>query len=535
MLNVVMGLRRTVQLFPNKVAALEGDQSWTWAEFDKRTQRLANALTGLGLAKGDQVAILMLNSHRYLELYYGVIRAGMRVVPINIRLAPAEVIYILQNSEAKAFVVDDAFAPMAAGVHKAAPGLKHLIHAGVNLKVENPELFLSYETLLEQASDQFDDEQVDLKEDDLAGIFYTGGTTAKAKGVMLSQRNVVTNAYHLLLAGTSETGEYAIYTHRSVYLHAAPMFHLADTAVTFGLTNAGGTHSFIPFFDPKKVLEAIQAHKVTNVTLVPTMINMMLSVPGAENIDLSSLKYIGYGASPIAPDLLKRAMTTYKGVKFAQGYGQTEAAPLVSGLSAEDHVLEGDAKQMKRLASAGRSGMGVEVKIFDMDDKEVERGTVGEIVTRGPNVMVGYWKLPNETADTLRNGWLHTGDLGYMDEDGYIFLVDRRKDMIVSGGENVFSVEVENVLYEHPAVLEAAVIGIPSEQWGEAVHAIIVFKPGQQATSDEILKFCREQIAGYKVPRSVEFADALPKSGAGKILKRDLRDKYWEGASRNIN
>jgi long-chain acyl-CoA synthetase len=265
------------------------------------------------------------------------------------------------------------------------------------------------------------------------------------------------------------------------------------------------------------------------------MINMVINTPGIDDYDLSSLKYVGYGASPIAPELLNQAMTTFKGSKFAQGYGQTEAAPMVSVLGADDHVLQGAAKQMKRLASAGRTIMGVEARIVDSDDKEVAPGTVGEIVARGPNVMVGYWKLPQETEETLRGGWLHTGDLGYMDEDGYIFLVDRRKDMIVSGGENVFSVEVENVLYQHPAILETAVIGIPSQQWGEAVHAVVVLKPGQTATEQEIIDFCRKEIAGYKVPRSIEFAEALPKSGAGKILKRNLRDKFWEGKERNIN
>ncbi len=533
-MDVVMGLRRTLQLYPEKIAALEGAQSWTYREFDNRVKKLANALLGLGMSKGDQVSLLMLNGHRYLETYYGVMRAGMRVVPINIRLAGPEVAYILQDSESKAFIVDDAFAPMAAALKNASPHLKHFIHAGSNLKVEDPEMFVSYETLLEQASDQFDDEAIALQDEDLAGIFYTGGTTAKSKGVMLNHRNLVTNAYHLLL-GNMNPADGIVYSRDAVYLHAAPMFHLADTAVTFALTAAGGTHSFIPFFDPKAVLATIQAHKVTNVTLVPTMINMLINLPGIDDYDLSSLKYIGYGASPIAPDLLKRAMHTFKGVRFAQGYGQTEAAPMVSTLGTTDHVAEGDEKQMRRLASAGRAIMGIELKIMDSDDKELPFGSVGEIVTRGPNVMVGYWKLPNETADALRNGWLHTGDLGYMDEDGYIFLVDRRKDMIVSGGENVFSVEVENVLYQHPAVLETAVIGIPSPKWGEAVHAVVVLKPGQQASEEEIIEFCRQEIAGYKVPRSVEFADALPKSGAGKILKRNLRDKFWEGASRNIN
>ena len=531
-MDVIAGLRRSVQLYPDKVAAMEGDKSWTYAEFDKRTQRLANALTDLGLKKGDQVSILMLNGHRYLESYYGVIRAGMRVVPMNIRLAPPEIAYILENSESGAFIVDDAFAPVA--VRQAAPALKHLIHAGSNLKVDDPGLFLSYETLLDQASDSFDDAKIGLQDEDLAGIFYTGGTTAKSKGVMLTQRNLVTNAYHLIL-GAANPQDGMVYNQTAVYLHAAPMFHLADTAVTFAMTAAAGTHSFIPFFEPKKVLETIQAHKVTNVTLVPTMINMMINTPGFEDYDLSTLKYIGYGASPIAPELLKQALKTFKGTRFAQGYGQTEASPMVSSLGTADHVAEGDAKQMKRLASAGRALIGIEVKIFDGDDKETELGRVGEIVTRGPNVMRGYWKLPEETAEALRNGWLHTGDLGYMDEEGYIFLVDRRKDMIVSGGENVFSVEVENVLYQHPAVLETAVIGIPSRQWGEAVHAVVVLKPNQQLTEPEVIEFCRQHIAGYKVPRSVEFSEALPKSGAGKILKRNLRDKYWEGQGRNIN
>jgi len=297
----------------------------------------------------------------------------------------------------------------------------------------------------------------------------------------------------------------------------------------------GACHIFIPMFNPEHVLQIIQHEKVTVTVLVPTMVNMVLNHPDVDKYDLSSLRRLIYGASPMPVELLKQGLQKW-GQIFMQGYGMTETAPLLTMLDPADHILDGTPEQTRRLSSCGKEILGVEVRVVNSEGEDVHPGEIGEIIARGPNVMLGYWRMPEATAAAVVDGWMHTGDLASIDEENYIYIVDRAKDMIISGGENIYSVEVENALYTHPAVLEVAVIGIPDDTWGEAVHAVVVCKSGIQVTSDELIAHSRTLIAGYKVPRSIEFSqDALPKSGAGKILKRDLRDKYWAGKSRNVN
>ena len=362
--------------------------------------------------------------------------------------------------------------------------------------------------------------------DDLAGIFYTGGTTGRSKGVMLSHRNILANA--MLCAQEFR------FTPDTVWLHAGPMFHLADGAATFLVTAAGGSHTFLPRFEPGAFLTAVATHGVTDTLCVPTMINMIVNHPDIANVDLSTLRTIIYGASPMPEAVIRRALAVMPHVGFVQAYGQSEASPCMVLMPREYHVVEGP--NAGRLKSAGRAGYNCEVRIHDADDVEVPRGTVGEICGRGDNVMLGYWQQPDLTARTLRNGWLHTGDGGYMDEDGFLFVVDRVKDMIISGGENVYSAEVEQVLYQHADVAECAVIGVPDAQWGERVHAIVRTKPGSSPTQDGLIAHCRTLIAGYKCPRSVSFRDEpLPLSGAGKILKADLRKPFWAGAEKAVN
>src|SRR5258708_3107754 len=313
------------------------------------------------------------------------------------------------------------------------------------------------------------------------------------------------------------------------------MFHLADTASTFAITMVGARHVFIPMFNPELVLQMIQQEQVTVTLLVPTMINMVLNHPKVDSYNLSSLRRLGYGASPMPVELLTKGLEKW-GQIFGQGYGMTETAPVLTGLDTWDHVPDGTPEQIRRLSSVGREALGVEVRVVNVDGEDVQPGEIGEIIARGPNVMLGYWHMPEATAAAIVDGWMHTGDLATIDEENYIYIVDRAKDMIVSGGENIYSVEVENALYTHPAVLEAAVIGIPHVRWGEALHAVVVLRPGAQASAEEIIVYAHTQIAGYKAPRSIEFSpDALPKSGAGKILKRDLREKYWVGQSRNVH
>lgn len=520
-MQVTQTLRRALLLYKDEPAVLDGDLTFSYAQFGERVQRLAGGLAQLGIRRDDKVAFLMLNSHRYLELFYGTFWAGGVAVPLNIRLAPPELVHQINEAEAKVLVVDDTFAMMLPALQPKLETVKHIVFAATT---KGPDGLTPFEELIENSQPIDDRGQAG---DDVAGIFYTGGTTGRAKGVMLTHNNILANAQNGLIANHS--------TRHDVYLHSAPMFHLADCSATFGLTLIGAKHAFIPFFEPGRFLQAIEQYRVTLGLLIPTMLNMVLNHPEFKQHDLSSLRLISYGASPIPLALLRRALSELP-CGFIQGYGMTELSPLVAMLPPEEHVPDGTPAQQKRLRSAGYPIYTAEVKVLDENDQELPYGEIGEICARGPMVMKGYWKQPEATAQALRNGWMHTGDAGYMDDDGFIYLVDRTKDMIVTGGENVYSVEVEAAIYEHPAVLEAAVIGIPDGDWGEAVHAVVVLKSGQVASEGDLISHCHGLIANYKCPKSISFLDReLPKSGAGKILKRELRTPFWEGQERLIN
>ena len=521
-MNVAQGLAHAKKIAGTRQAVACGETRYTWEEFDQRSDALARGLASLGVVRGDRVAVLMLNCHRYLELYYACARMGAAIVPLNIRLARPEIVYILNDSESKALVVDKTFAPYATG-RDTFPTVESVVYCGQ----ETPEGMINYDDVVSKGSHMLESVDQEMEDDELVGLFYTGGTTGRAKGVMLSHKNVVSNAIHAITSLS--------FSNQDKWLHAAPMFHLADVGAIFGLTMLGACHVFIPMFHPEQVLHAIQDEKVTATVLVPTMLNAVLNHPDVDKYDLSSLRHLVYGASPMPVELLKRGLQKW-GQIFTQGYGMTETSPLLTVLEPADHILDGTPAQVRRLSSCGREVLGVDVRVANIEGEDVHPGEIGEIIARGPNVMLGYWRMPEATDAALVDGWMHTGDLATIDEENYIYIVDRTKDMIISGGENIYSVEVENALYTHPAVLEVAVIGIPHDVWGEAVHAVVVCKPGTQATSDELIAHTRTLIASYKIPRSVEFAqDALPKSGAGKILKRDLRDKYWAGKSRNVN
>ena len=518
-MNIVEGLRRAAATYPEKPAAICGHTRLTFRETVERIDRLSNALGGLGLGRGDRVAVLALNCHRFFELYYAVPQMGACIVPINFRIPPGEVEYILDHSGARALFVDAALAPTVDSIRPRLQTVEYF----VSISDAPGGGLLSYEALLGDAPPEYAPPPLDG--DELLGLFYTSGTTGEPKGVMLTHANVIANVRHVEAS--------ANYTADEIYLHSAPMFHLADGAATFSNASRGSTQVFIPRFEPKATLEAIEREHVTHALLVPTMINFVLQVPELAAYDLSSLRYVTYGASPIAPEVLRRAMRAF-GCNFGQGYGLTEAAPLLTVLSADDHrrAIEG---RERLLASCGKPVPGVEVRVVDVDGRDVRPGEVGEIIARGPNIMRGYWRRDDDTANTVIDGWLHTGDLATVDEEGYLYLVDRKKDMIVTGGENVFSTEVEAVLYAHPAVKEAAVIPVPDAQWGEAVHACVTLKDGQQVSADELIEFCRPRLASYKVPRSVEvIAGELPKGGTGKILKKQLRERHWQGRERRV-
>jgi acyl-CoA synthetase (AMP-forming)/AMP-acid ligase II len=519
-MSITQGIKRNVQQNRDGRATAFGERAQTWGKFQDRVARLAGGFKFLGVETGDRVAILALNSDRYLEYFVAVPWAGGVLVPLNIRWSVAENVYSLNDCGATVLLVDDAFIGLAAPIMAEAKSVRAVIHMGDGPR---PAEMIGYEELIERSAAVADAGRAG---EDLAGIFYTGGTTGFPKGVMLPHRSLWASAAALCGAVDIERG--------SIYLHAAPMFHLADGAMTMATLLAGSSHAMIPAFNPELVMEAIGRHRVSHVLLVPTMINILVSHPKLAEADMSSLRRLLYGASPIPETLLVQAMRAIPDCQFIQAYGQTELSPVATILPFACHVVDGE--KAGKLKSAGRAAMCNEIEIVDAEGVEVPLGTVGEIRARGPNAMLGYWNKPKETAAALRDGWVHTGDAGYVDEEGFVYIVDRVKDMIVSGGENVYSAEVENAVAKHPAVAQCAVIGIPDDKWGEAVHAIVILKDGQGATAQAIIEHCHTVIAGYKCPRSIEFrTEPMPLSGAGKVLKRELRRPFWEGKSRQVN
>lgn len=511
-------LSSAVQQHRNRASTVHFGRTRTWGETGERVARVAGGLRRLGVADGDRVAVLAMNSDRYVEAFFAVAWAGAVVVPLNTRWALAENEYALKDSEASVLLVDETFADQATSLRQAVAHLT-VVYMGDGVA---PDGAIHFEALA--ASEPVAD--LSGAYDDLVGIFYTGGTTGFPKGVMLSHRNIVYESVVWI---------YSLgFTEETVYLHSAALFHLAGASPMVALTLVGGTHVTLPKFEAEAAMKAIAENKVNYCLFVPTMLNMMLNHPAFGTYDLSSVKDCEYGASPMPDALLVRIMKELPSWRFHQGYGLTECAALASLLPWRCHALEGPMAEKRK--SAGRAAAGVEIRIVDADGRELPRGSVGEIAIRGAGVMLGYWRKPEETARALRNGWLHTGDGAWMDEDGFIYIVDRVKDMIVSGGENVYSGEVENAIYQHVDVRECAVIAVPDDTWGEAVHAIVVPKDGRELGPADVIAHCRTLIAGYKCPRSVEVrAEPLPLTGSGKIMKAQLREEKWRGHGRAVN
>ncbi|WP_322060194.1 long-chain-fatty-acid--CoA ligase [Paraburkholderia sp. J63] len=517
---LTQALHRAVQQKGDRIAVRFGTKQTTFRQFAVRVARLAGALQVLGMQTGDRIAILAQNSDRYLEFQMAVPWGGGVLNPCNTRWSATEILYSLDDSGSSILFVDDTFRALAESLCGKATTLREIVYCGDGAV---PEGMHDYEALI-AATEPIED--VARSGDDLAGIFYTGGTTGFPKGVMLSHTNLISSGLALRAEGIAAPD--------NTYLHAAPMFHLADMGIAMSHWIEGSTHSVVQTFSPELVLDAIERDRVTHMLLVPTMIQMLVDHPAIRDPrDLESLQMIVYGASPISEAVLDRAMAALPGVQFVQAYGMTELSPVATVNPAWCH--EPAARKLGRLRSGGRASYCTEVRVVDPDGSEVPRGTVGEIVVRGPNVMLGYWNKPEQTAAALRDGWMHTEDGGYMDDDGFIYVVDRQKDMIISGGENVYSAEVENAIAQHPAVATCAVIGIPNGDWGESVHAVVVLKPGMEATAEALMAHSRVLIAGYKCPRSIEFREALPLSGTGKILKTELRAPFWVGHGRNVN
>ncbi len=496
-------LKYASSMAPTKTAVIDGAESLNFSELHRRCRLLAGALRALGLDKGDRVAILANNGQRYIETYMGVPAAGFVVLPLNTRHAVTELKYALEDSQAKVLLSDRDPGELADCV-------EHVIII--------PD---AYDAMLNEAEEL--ELGVNVEESDLAGLFYTGGTTGKSKGVMLSHRNLIANTLHYLASVPKREDD--------VVLVMAPLFHAAGSAGVIANIWTLGTQVTLAAFDPKTALDLIAQHGITDSIGVPTMLAAIAEEQHARPRKTDTLKTLVHGGSPIATEILRRTHSALPTAELIEVYGATELSPLCTILTNEQDLIDSPLAR-----SCGRPVLGNEIDILDPHGNALASGEIGEVVVRGPNVMQGYWNKPEQTAAVLKEGAYWTGDLGYMDEQGYVFLVDRSKDMIVTGGENVYCTEVEEVLYQHPAILEAAVFGVPDEKWGEAVWAVIVPREGNEIEPAQVIEFCRERIAGYKVPKGIDVQlEPLPKSGPGKVLKRELRAPHWEGQERSVN
>lgn len=498
---------RWAQARADRVALVDGATSLTWAGLERRVATLATVLRERGLDEGGRVAVLGQNSHRLVESLHAAMWAGGIAVPLNWRLAPAELADLVRDCEPTVLIADDEFAAQARALAEASPSIRSVI------------LQKDHEAVLASARPSPDRGR---HGDDVAFIIYTGGTTGRAKGVMLSHANLMANVENCtrILPLDGDT----------VHLHCGAMFHLSALWRVFAVMVLGGRHVVLPRFEVEAVLTAIGEHRISAAAFVPTMMAALLDSPSFTQDKLTSLRVITYGASPVSDALLERLMKVLPGCGLFQGYGLTETSPAVTFSTPADHTPGNP-----RMRSCGRPVPGVEVRIAGAGDEALPAGVVGEIQLRGKTVMLGYWKQEALTRQTLRGGWMRTADAGRMDEDGYLYIVDRLKDMIVSGGENVYSSEVENVIASHPAVAACAVFGIPDERWGEAVHAVVVPVAGSNLRAEEVQAHCRQRIAGYKCPKSVELrTEPLPLSAVNKVLKAPLREKWWAGRERKV-
>lgn len=521
-MNLTQLIHRNVLQRPEQTAISYKEQSWCYAELGNRVARLASALKKIGVGQDDRVALMAMNSSRYLEVLFAVPWAGGVFNLVNIRWSVDEVVYSLKDSGARVFIVDDTFAPIVPALREALPQLEKVILAS---NTECPDDFLCYEKILAEEKPVADTYR---SGDDLAGIFYTGGTTGAPKGVMLSHTNLMTYAVTgALMSGVPE---------QTKMLHCAPLFHIAGMGFLLMALLQGGTQILVPGFNPTDVSIAVKAHGVTDLLLVPIMMQLLLDAPDFDSSDFESVQTILYGASPMPLGTVDKAAERLPNANLVQGYGMTECG-LTTMTPLDNHSSE--ARVSGRIRSAGLACGVQDVRIFDEQGNELPRNEVGEVVVRGPNVMLGYWGKLELTKKTIINGWLHTGDGGYMDDQGLIYIVDRVKDMIISGGENVYSSEVETVITQYPGIAQCAVIGVPSEKWGEAVHAVIVLSPdsdlSDSLTVDDLRAFCKQHIAGYKCVRSFELAPSLPISAAGKILKTELRKPYWSEDRKQVS
>lgn len=510
MLTMTSALDRAERQYADRIAVVDLERNFSWAEHIQRIRRASGLFAGLGIEAGQRFGIICENSYRYMELLHAGYWCGVIPVPINHRLAPPEIRHILDDADCKYLFLGKDYLGVPAS-DDVAPWKERTVYVGPRLdQCDYPQ----YEELIDKAADVG---PVNSGDDDLALLLYTGGTTGKSKGVRLSHKNLTSNGLQVHMAMGVRTDDR--------YLHAAPMFHAADLLGT-AYTLCGGAHAFLPVFSGEDSLRLLQEYEITVTMLAPTMIIVMLQEPEFDSFNLSKFRLLFYGSSPMAAEWVQRSIERFEGTEIQQGYGLTETSPILTTLDTIDHTDAVRSGNTDILRAAGRPVAGVDLRIMDDDGNEVPKGEPGEVVVRGPNVTEGYLNRPDENETAFRDGWFFTGDFGRVDEKGLLFLLDRKKDMVITGGENVYTSEVEAVLYQHADVHEAAVIGIPDEKYGEALFAVVVPAPGKILKSKDIIEHCRGKIGGYKIPRLMDFIEEMPKSAMGKILKTDLRDIY---------
>ncbi len=535
-------LERAENLFGDKQGVVCGERRFSYREFGQRCRKLAGALSGLGVKAGERVAVLGLNCHRLLEAYFGVPMAGAVLLPLNIRLSAGDLAAIWKDAGTRVLLVDPEFLPLAEKMRECGAAAERTVLLDEGRPKPEWVERQTYDELLQRAGEADDAAAPDwtrVEEDTVAELFYTSGTTGDAKGVMLSHRTLYLHALNTMIAKQ--------FTDRMVMLHAVPLYHANGWGNAHMLTAAGATHVVLRRFDPAQVCRLVERERVTALCLVPTMATMLLNYEGLGGHDLSSLEWMEVGGAAASERMVERLEEEF-GCLCYSGYGLTESGPVLSisrsPANAEQEArLEqaggpaADEEKLWRKASAGRAIVGAELRVVDERGEDVPRDsvTMGEIIARGDGVMDGYWGRVEETREVLAGGWLRTGDMAVWDEQGWVQIVDRRKEIIISGGENISSLEIERALASHPAVMECAVIPVPDEKWGETPKALVVLRAGARASEEELIGFLRERMAGFKVPRSVEFVASLPKGGTGKIMKKALREKYWAGKVKRVN
>jgi len=516
-------LEKTAKNAPDKHAVVCGDQRYSYKQLQERVDKLASSLAVLGIQKNDKIAIIHRNCHRYLETYYAAARTGAVLVPINYRLSAKDFVYILNDSLAKILIAQPDLVSCLAEKKDALSLLKHIILTESEQNCVWP-VFIDFESLIQEAEPK-EKELCTVDESDIAQIYYTSGTTGRPKGVILTHKN---NSAHA--EGTIRELELSA---KDRWLHVSPMFHLADAWAVWAITRVAAFHVMVPGFEPESVLEAIENQRITLSNFIPTMVNLMVNHPEVQNYDFSSLRLIMTGGAPIAKEVVRKVTQVF-GCEYIQTYGLTETSPfLTMSILKEEMTALSFEEKLNIMATTGRPFDRVQLKVVKENGEEIlpDEKDVGEIIAKGETITPGYWKLPEETTQRIRDGWLHTRDLAVVNPEGYVTIVDRMDDVIITGGENVYSIEVENVLYSHPGVLEAAVIGQPDPKWGERVTAVVVTKKNKSLDQEELIHFCKENLAPFKAPKKVILTDHLPKTGSAKICKYKLREKYGKKQS----